>query len=145
MSTGVLPVNEVKLEVNTVGRITPGTFVEPLDITSIAVTLDDGIEEWNPLDMKGWVRRLKTVKSLTVSCDGKRNYGNPGNDYLAGLMLSNGAESNSIVKLTFPDTSVLSIPCVIDVKSVGGGASTDVAELNIEFLSDGKPTYTAAL
>lgn len=142
MATGVLPVNSCVLKVNTAGRTAPGTYVQPKDLTDLNITLDDGVEEWNPLDMDGWVRRLKTAKSMSISTEGKRNYGDAGNDYLAGLMLKNGADANSVVEITFPNLDTLSMPCVVNVTDVNGGASTDVAQLNIEFLSDGKPTYT---
>ena len=45
------------------------------DMESFSVKLDNGVEEWNPLDQKGWVRRLMTSKSVTISISGKRNFG----------------------------------------------------------------------
>lgn len=41
------------------------------DMESFSVKLDNGVEEWNPYDTKGWVRRLMTSKSITISVSGK--------------------------------------------------------------------------
>lgn len=141
-STGVNPVNAITFGVNTTGRT--GTIVtEVKDAESLSIAFDNGIEEWNPMDQAGWVRRLMTSKSITISMGGKRNYGDPGNDYVAGLAYKNGQDCNSIFTITFPNGDKLSMPCVINVTS-NGGDSTAADALEWEAQSDGKPTYTAA-
>lgn len=110
------------------------------DAESLSITVDNGIEEWNPMDQDGWVRRLATSKSLSVSLGGKRNYGDPGNDYVANCAYGNGQECNSWFSVIFPNNDQLIIPCVINVSSMGGD-STAVNALEWEIQSDGRPTY----
>ena len=146
-STGVNPTNEVKFGVCISGRTSEDT-AETItttvvkDAESLSISIDGGIEEWNPMDQEGWVRRLTTSKSISVSMGGKRNYGDPGNDYVAGLVTANGQKCNSWFSIIFPNLDQLIIPCVINVTSLGGD-STAVNGLEWEAQSDGKPTYIA--
>ena len=72
---GVNPTNELTFGICIDGRkdtdaaetITT-TLVK--DAESLSVSIDNGIEEWNPMDQKGWVRRIMTSKSLGVSMGG---------------------------------------------------------------------------
>lgn len=75
---------------------------------------------------------------------GKRNIGDPGNDYVASKLLKNGQACNTSYKITFPNGDTLVVPSVIQVKSVAGADSTNVAPLEVDLVSDGKPTYTKA-
>lgn len=142
--TGVNPVNEITFGVSTTGRpasdLKSGTYDTVTDSESLSISIDGGIEEWNPMDAGGWVRRLMTAKSIGVSMGGKRNYGDKGNDYVAGLAWKNGQDCNSVMKITFPNLDVLYIPCVINVTSLAGD-STSVDALEWEAQSDGKPEY----
>lgn len=140
IKSGVNPVNEITFGVNTSGR-TGETSTVVKDAESLAIAIDGSIEEWNPMDMGGWVRRLMTAKSLSISMGGKRNYGDPGNDYVAGLAWKNGQDCNSIFTITFPNGDKLIFDCVINVTSMAGD-STAIDALEWEALSDGKPTYT---
>ena len=58
--------------------------------------------------------------------------------------MKKGQACNSILTNTFPDGGKLTMPCVINVTSLGGNA-TSVGELQWTALSDGKPTYTDAV
>lgn len=141
-STGVNPVNAITFGVNMAGRSgTTSTIVK--DAESLSIAFDNGIEEWNAMDQAGYVNRLTTAKSITISMGGKRNYGDPGNDYVAGLAYKNGQDCNSVFYVNFPNGDTLSMPCVINVTS-NGGDSTAADALEWEALSDGKPTYTTA-
>ena len=141
---GVFPVNNIDFKVNTAGRTTPGTQAVVKDMETFGIALDNGVEEWTPMDTEGWVRRLMTAKSMTVSLNGKRHYGDPGNDYVAGLAYKNGQDCNSTMEITFPDGGKLVFDCVINVTE-GGGDSTAVEAMSFEAMSDGKPTYTPAV
>jgi len=137
--SGVNPVNEIKFGVNMSGRTgTTSTVVK--DAESLSIAIDNNIEEWKPMDQGGWSRRLMTAKSLSVSMGGKRNYGDPGNDYVAGLAFKNGQDCNSIFTITFPNLDKLIFDCVINAKTLGGD-STGIDALEWEALSDGKPEY----
>jgi len=141
IKTGVNPVNELTFGINITGR-TGNTSTVVKDSESLEITIDGSIEEWNPMDMGGWVRRLMTAKSLSVSMGGKRNYGDPGNDYVASLGFKNGQDCNSIFTINFPNGDKLTFNCVINTTKMGG-ASTDVDALEWEALSDGRPSYVA--
>ena len=137
--TGVNPVYALVFGVNTSGR-TGVTSTVVIDAESLAISIDGSVEEWNPMDMGGWVRRLMTAKSLSISMAGKRNYGDPGNDYVASLAWKNGQDCNSIFTITFPNGDALTFNCVINTTSMGGD-STAADGLEWEALSDGKPNY----
>lgn len=136
---GVNPVNEITFGVNPNGR-TGTESVVVKDAESLSISIDGSVEEWNPMDAAGWARRLMTAKSLSVSMGGKRNYGDLGNDYVAGLAWKNGQDCNSVFTINFPNGDKLVFDCVINVTSMGGD-STAIDALEWEALSDGKPEY----
>lgn len=143
VTSGVYPVYENQFKINTNGRTTSAQFVDIADMESFSVSFDDNVEEWTPMTSEGWVRRLKTGKGLTISINGKRNIGDAGNDYIAGLAFKSGQACNSQLEWTFPNGDMVVMDCVINV-TAGGGDSTNVEPLEFECLSDGKPTFTAA-
>ena len=140
--SGVNPVYALTFGVNTNGRSGSTTTVVK-DATALSMAFDGKVEEYTPLDSEGWVRRLMTGKGITITMGGKRNEGDPGNDYVAGLAFKNGQDCNSVFSVIFPDGAKLTFDCVINVTAMGG-ESTAVNELSWTVLSDGKPTYTEA-
>ncbi len=142
---GVNPVNEILFGVCTSGRKKEDTAstvqtTTVKDAESLNIAINGQVQEWNPMDAEGWVRRLMTAKSISISMGGKRNYGDVGNDYVAGLAWKNGQDCNSWMSITFPNGDKLMIPCVINVTALGGD-STAVEALTWEALSDGRPEY----
>jgi len=144
--TGVFPVSNIVFKIGILGilSVEPASMVIIKDMETFSIALDNGVEEWTPMDTDGWVRRLMTAKSMTVSLNGKRNYGDAGNDYVAGLAYKNGQGCNTKASITFPDGGALAMNCVVNVTE-GGGDSTAVEALSFEMMSDGKPTYTPAI
>lgn len=142
-TTGVYPVYENQFKIDKTGG-TAENLVTIADMESFSVSIDGNVEEWKPFDQEGWTRRLVTGKALTVSVSGKRNIGDAGNDYVAGLALKTGADSHTTVVWTFPSGATLTIPCVINVTEWESGDSTAVAPLAFDIMSDGKPTFTDA-
>ncbi len=147
---GVFPVNEMDFRIDksseTARSASPSDsdYVTIADMESATIAVDTGVEIWNPLEAKGWQRALATAKSITISMSGKRNIGDPGNDYVASKLLKNGQACNTSYKITFPNGDTLVVPSVIQVKSVAGADSTNVAPLEVDLISDGKPEYTEA-
>lgn len=143
IKNGVNPVNEITFGVCITGRpmdVSTAEYTTVKDAESLSISIDGQVEEWNPMDEQGWTRRLVTAKSISISMGGKRNYGDAGNDYVAGLAWKNGQDCNSAMKITFPNGDGLIIPCVINVNSMAGD-STAIDALEWEALSDGKPVY----
>ena len=143
-TSGVYPCYENQFKVNTAtsGNATMKTIA---DCESFSVTFDNGVEEWHPFEQEGWVRRLLTAKGVTISVSGKRNMGDDGNDFIAGLAWKNGREAEADFQWTFPDgTVVLFSGAVINVTNIGAADSTNVAPLEFEVQSNGKPTVTPA-
>lgn len=143
--TNVTPSYEIEFGVCVTGRpsseeMESAEYTTVKDAESLAISINGNVEEWKPMDMKGWMRRLMTGKDLSISMGGKRNYGDPGNDYVASLMMKTGQDCNTVMKITFPNLDVIYMPCVINVTS-GGGESTSIGALEWEALSDGKPKY----
>ena len=141
----VYPVNNITFKIGTKGRSSVNTdMVLVSDMETFGIAFENGVEEWNPIDQEGWVRRLMTAKSLTVSLSGKRNYGDKGNDYVAGLAYQNGNNATTVLEVIFPDTGKLRMDCVVNVTASDGGDATAVSALEFECMSDGKPAYTAS-
>jgi len=141
----VYPAYELEFKIGTAGSESAETDMKTIsDMETIEPSFDNGIEEWNPYDAEGWVKRLMTSKSLTVSLSGKRNAGDAGNDYLAGLAMKNGNYANTVLEIIFPDGGKLRMGCVASVTTIGGGDATSVSGLVADLQSNGKPTYTEA-
>lgn len=140
--SGVYPCYENQFKIGTVGAQTLNTIA---DMESFSVGFDDGVEEWTPFDSEGWIRRLKTAKGITISVSGKRNVGDAGNDFVAGLAFKNGRESEADFEWIFPDGTVVKFSnAVVNVTALGSADSTGVAPLEFEVMSNGKPTVTPA-
>lgn len=141
-TSGVYPCYENQFKVKTGSG---GTKVTIADCETFSVSFDNNVEEWTPFEHEGWVRRLLTGKGITISVTAKRNIGDAGNDYIASLAWLNGRDAETDFDWTFPDGTVVSFAsAVINVTNVGSGDSTNVAPLEFEVLSNGKPTITEA-
>ena len=141
--TGVFPVHNNKFKISTSGR-SGSTMVEIADLTTFGVSVEGKNEEWFPLDQEGWARQANTGKKMAISFSGKRNYGDPGNDYIASMMMKTGKDCETSFEWTLPDGSKLAGDCVISLTSPAGGDSVAIDALEFELLVDGKPTFTAA-
>lgn len=116
-------------------------FLPIKDMETFETAIDGTVVDWTPMDQKGWVRRLMTGKSFSISLTGKRHHEDPGNDYVAGLALKTGNDCSTTAAIIFPNGDSLIFDCVVDVSRHFGGASTDVSGLDFDLLSDGAPTY----
>ncbi len=139
-TTGVYPVYKNQFKI---GK-TAETATTIADMETFSVAFDNGVEEWTPMDTEGWVRRLMTAKSVTISINGKRNVGDTGNDFVAELALENGRDAEAVLVWTFPDGTEVEVNVVVNVGALGSGDSTAVGPLEFEALSNGKPTVTPA-
>ena len=143
--TGVFPVFYNKFKIGVDGRATTDERMATIkEMESFSVSIDGNVEEWTPMDTAGWINRLTTGKGITISMSGKRNIGDPGNDYVAGLAWKTGRDCDSKFEWEFPDGGKLVMDCVISVTNPGGGDSTAVSALEFDVMSNGQPTYTPA-
>ena len=143
-TSGVYPCYENQFKVD-VSNTSTASFKTIADCESFSVSFDNGVEEWHPFEQEGWVRRLLTSKGVTISVTAKRNLGDDGNDFVAGLAWKNGREAEADFKWTFPDGTVVQFDdAVINVTNIGAADSTNVAPLEFEVQSNGKPTVTPA-
>ena len=140
VSSGVFPCYENQFQIKT-----GSSYSGIADCETFECAFDNGVEEWTPFESEGWLRRLMTAKSVTITVSGKRNIGDTGNDYVSGLTFANGQDAQADFKWTFPDgTAVEFEDAVISVTNNGGGDSTNVGPLEFEVMSNGKPTVTLA-
>lgn len=145
MNTGVYPVYENKFKVGTKGRASEeGDMAAIAELETFEVSIDGNTVEWSPIEMQGWVRRMVTGKALTITLTGKRCLGDAGNDYVAQSAWTTGDGCASKFEWEFPSGAKLAFDCVLNVTNPGG-ESRDVAILEVEVMSDGKPTFTPAL
>ena len=139
---GVYPVYENQFQVGA----DSSSLSDIADMESFSVSFDNGVEEWTPMNTEGWIRRLMTAKGMTISVSGKRNVGDAGNDYVAGKSFKNGRDSEGTFQWTFPDgTKVLIEGAVFNITALGAADSTNVAPLEFDVMSNGKPTITPAI
>lgn len=143
-TTGVFPCYENQFKVNTSSTST-ASYVTIADCETFEVSFDNGVEEWTPFESEGWVRRLMTAKAVTITVSGKRNVGDTGNNFIAGLAFKNGRDAEADFQWTFKDGTVVEFTgAPINVTALGSGDSTAVAPLEFEVMSNGKPTVTPA-
>lgn len=143
--SGVYPCYENQFQINTSDSAAEENMESIADCETFGVAIDNGIEEWHPFEDEGWVKRLMTAKSVTISVTAKRNKGDSGNDFVAGKAWKNGRNAEANFQWTFPDGTVIKFKnAVINVTNVGSGDSTAVAPLEFEVMSNGKPELTNA-
>ena len=143
--SGVYPCYENQFQIDTAASGGTASLKNIADCETFSVSFDNGVEEWNPYDTEGWIRRLMTSKSVTISVTAKRNVGDAGNDFVAGLAWKNGRNAEADTQWTFPDGTVVKFTkAVINVKNTGSGDSTAVAPLEFDIMSNGKPEITPA-
>ena len=143
VTSGVYPVFNNEFKIGTKGKTSAEEDMKTIaDLENFSPTFDNNVEEWTPMTTDGWKRRLKTGQSFSISFTGKRNVGDDGNDYVAGLALVTGQSAETKFLWLFPDGAKLEFDCVVNVTNIGGGDSTNVGALEFEVMSNGKPTYT---
>ena len=144
VESGVYPVYENQFQVD-VSNTSTASWKSIADMETFSVSIDNNVEEWTPFPTEGWTRRLMTGKSITITVSGKRNVGDDGNDFVAGLYMANGQDAQADFKWTFPDGSSLTFSdAIVNVTNMGAGDSTAVAPLEFEIMSNGKPTYASS-
>lgn len=144
VSSGVFPCWELDFKVDVSANSTP-SWASIADCETVEFSFDNGIEEWTPFESEGWVRRLMTAKSVTITVTGKRNIGDTGNDFVCGLSFVNGQDAEHGFKVVFADGDEVTFEnAVFNVTSNGGGDATNVAPLEFEVMSNGKPSITLA-
>lgn len=142
---GVYPVHNNIFKINTAGRAGDAAKMAIIkDMTNFGVSIEGKNEEWYPLDQEGWARNANTGKKMAITLSGKRNYGDPGNDYIASMMTKTGKDCETTFEWTLPDGAKLAGDCVINITTPAGGESVGLDALEFEILVDGKPTFTAA-
>ena len=144
ITSGVFPVNEIKIEIGTKKTGETWEYVTVADMENCSVSVDTGVETWTPMELEGWQRALATAKSAVISMGGKRNIGDAGNDFIAEALLKNGQDAYSSLKMTLPNGDTFTMDCVISITDFLGGDSTNVAPLAADFTSNGKPEYKKA-
>jgi hypothetical protein len=145
VTSGVFPVFNIEFKIGTAGRESESGDMKIIkDMETFEISIDTNVEEWTPMETEGWMRRLATGKGFGITLNGKRHVGDPGNDYVANTAWASGLDCSSKFEIVFPDTSALAFDCIVNVSAPNGGDSTNVSALEVEIMSDGKPTYTPA-
>ena len=140
--TGVYPVYENQFKIG--AEKASATTIA--DMETFSVSFSNGVETWTPMEHKGWQRALMTAKAVTITINGKRNKGDTGNDFIAKKAFTNGRDSEGYFCWIFQDgTTVEWDMAVFDVKNMGAGDSTNVAPLEFDVISNGKPTVTPSV
>lgn len=138
----VYPVYKTKFKVSTSGSSgAAGDMVIISNMETFEPSVEGNTEEWTPMETDGWARALMTGKKFKVSVKGKRDEGDPGNDYIAGIAWKDGLDCTTKAEIEFPNGDKLAFDAVVDVTTFGGD-STSVAPLEFDLIGDGKPVYS---
>ena len=144
-NTGVYPVFDNVFKIGKSGRLSEARdMVSIAEMESFSISIDGNVEEWKPMESAGWTKRMTTGKSLTISLSGKHCPSDAGNAYIAGLAWKSGTDCDTKFEWDFPNGDKLEFDAVVNVTNIGGGDSTNVAALEFDVMSHGKPTYTPA-
>ena len=138
----VYPVNNNKFKVGIDNSESATTVIA--NLTNFAPSIEGGIEEWNPMEAECWGDAMMTSKKLSFSFQGKRTYGDPGNDFIAGLAWKSGNDVVAPFEWEMPSGAKVSFTAIINVTTPAGGDSTNVDGLEFEVKCKGKPTFTPA-
>ncbi|RFZ77318.1 hypothetical protein DS742_19195 [Lacrimispora amygdalina] len=136
----VYPVNNNKFKVGLNGLKDTMTMIA--NLTNFAPSIEGGVEEWNAMEHEGWGDAMMTSKKLSFSFQGKRTYGDPGNDYVAGLAWKSGNDVVAPFEWEMPSGAKVAFDAIINVTTPAGGDSTAVDALEFEVKCKGKPTFT---
>ena len=71
-------------------------------------------------------------------------FGRPGKGFFRGMCWGTGCDCEAHFEWEFPSGAKLAFPCVLSVTNPGGGESRNVAGLEFDVMSNGKPTFTPA-
>jgi hypothetical protein len=139
------PVYNNKFKIGTSGlESTEEQMAIIANLENFAPSIEGGVEEWNPMEAEGWGDAMMTSKKLSFSFSGKRTYGDPGNDYVAGLAWKSGNDVVSKFEWELPSGAKVVFNCIVNVTTPGGGDSTALDGLEFEVLCKGKPAFTPA-
>jgi len=138
----VYPVNNNKFKIGIDGSTTNSTIA---NLTNFAPSIEGGVEEWNAMEAGGWGDAMMTSKKLSFSFQGKRTYGDPGNDYVAGLAWKSGNDVVTPFEWEMPSGAKVEFTAIINVTTPAGGESTAVDALEFEVKCKGKPVFTPAV
>ena len=142
MGGTVYEVSKNKFEVGIDGN--ESEMAQVAELTNFAPTIEGGVEEWNAMESEGWGNAMMTSKKLSFSFQGKRAYGDPGNDYIASLAWKSGNDVVAPFRWTMPSGAKVEFSATINVTAVAGGESTSVDGLEFEVKCKGKPVFTPA-
>lgn len=140
------PVFNNKFKIGTAGLDSATeAMVTIANLENFAPSIEGGVEEWNPMEAEGWGDAMMTSKKLSFSFSGKRTYGDPGNDYVAGLAWKSGNDVVTKFEWELPSGAKVTFNCIVNVSTPGGGDSTALDGLEFEVLCKGKPVFTPAV
>lgn len=141
----VYPVHNNVFKFGTKGLTSTDTdMVMPNDLENFAPSIDGTVEEWFAMDAAGWSKAAMTGKKLSFSFKGKRSVGDPGNDYIAGLAWKFGQDVMTKFEWTMVSGAKLTCDVVVNVKTPGGGDTTNIDSLEFDVQCYGKPDYSPA-
>lgn len=138
----VYPVNNNKFKVGLEGN--KENMVTIANLTNFAPSIEGGVEEWNAMEHEGWGDAMMTNKKLSFAFQGKRTYGDAGNDYVAGLAWKSGNDVVTYFEWELPSGAKVTFDAIINVTTPAGGDSTAVDALEFEVKCKGKPTFIDA-
>lgn len=149
---GVIPVYNMAFHITpsgieTLKKYTPQEieqkFISIAELETMTPSFDGNVEEWNPFEAGGWVRRLMTGKSVTLAMAGKRSVGDPGNDMIANLATETATKVLRTILIVFDNGDQLAFHAVVSTGQPFGGDTTNVSAIDFSLMSTDTPLYSA--
>ena len=141
----VYPVHNNKFKFGIKGlESTEEQMVVPKDLTNFAPAIEGTTEDWFAMDANGWSKTAVTGKKLSFSFQGKRSVGDPGNDYIAGMIMAMGKDAMTKFEWEMVSGAKLAFDCVINITTPGGGDTTNLDSLEFDAICYGEPNFTPA-
>jgi len=141
---GAYPIHNLGFTVNIKGMGGDDTGMVSVEgLTSLKPNFEDVIDDYTPHGQDGWTDVQHTGNKFNVELELKRIVGDPGNDYLFGMMAKSGRDRNTSASVEFPlEKEKIIFNCLVEVTESPGGEMTELASLGITLHGKGKPTFT---
>lgn len=150
MAKGIYASGEGKISLSFDGGTTY-TELDNKNITNIGITIDGEEQTWTGFNNGGWQSSYMTAKSASVSIDKNLNLKDATDQKLVETILTKNAYDHNYVSIKFEFPIISDLPTttpatwtvegVLKPGDILSSAAEDMAPLNFEIVSNGKPVY----
>lgn len=108
----------------------------PSDIETVDVELEQTIIEYSDYGSRGRTKRIKLITGIKAKLNGKRNYKDVGNNFLAKVGWGELSDAVFYFELNIPDMQIKVPNAIVELGALGGNA-TDLNKLETTVMNSG--------